>query len=154
MTNTEYIDMVSKLMKGSRNYDYWKRVKKEFKNISCQSLFDALSVMEVGYLLEEIKPQKKLCYRNALLTACAFHCDYVEGFVNINGFPIEHAFCKKNGIYFDPTLEVVDITLDVKKLSYTSIYERDYKEVVKIANELEMYGPFASHEYSQQKIKV
>ena len=147
MTNTEFINTVSYLTRNSDGASYWERVQKESKNVKVESVFDALSVMQVGYLVGRIKPKKKMCYANALITALAFHCEYVEGYVNIQGCPIEHAFCKKDGKYFDPTLEIVDLKLEVTNLEYTSIYERDSKEVLKIANEEGTYGPFSRKEY-------
>ena len=149
MNNVEYIMLCEKLQRGSKKHAYWQKVVRNQKDVPIRSVWQALPLPMMSKLLGNIRPKKKECYKNALLVAQYLHCDYVEGYVNIGGLPIEHAFNKMNGSYFDVTLELA-LGDKVDKYEYTSIMELDRERVLDIASELELYGPYASYVYSKQ----
>ena len=74
--------------------------------------------------VELVKPSlgAKACFLNAQKVAFKKECNYVLGFINVNGIPIEHAWNYKD-TYFDYTLtkpydyyELIQVNVKVLKL--------------------------------------
>jgi hypothetical protein len=64
---------------------------------------------------------------------------YVEGYLNMRGLPIEHAFNMVDGKYVDCTIELA-LGRDVTEDTYVKIGEFDINTVREILLQNEFYG--------------
>ncbi len=76
-----------------------------------ESMEEILSKEEMGHIKKYIRPKPKMCYENAFKVAeyleeTGHDAKYVEGFINMKGLPIEHAFVQVDGKFIDPTIEL------------------------------------------------
>lgn len=94
----KYIESLSLAFGG-----VYTSIAENAREIEISSAEDVLSAEEMDYIVKRIGIKKKECYRNALLIAQYLGCEYCEGYVNVC-FPIEHAFNRRNGKYFDLTI--------------------------------------------------
>lgn len=88
----------------------YKQKAKDATSVDIVSVYDIFTEEEVKQILKYIRPKVKECYKNAYNMADVFqdrNVEYVEGYLNMGGLPIEHAFNVIDGKYFDITLELV-----------------------------------------------
>jgi len=94
------------------------------------------------------RPELKECYKNA--AKCCFineGVNYVEGYAMFMGIPIEHAWCEKDGKYFDPT---VDGVLDSSFDEYLAVVELTPDEILEYQRKTGMYGPYLSEVFKDK----
>lgn len=89
--------------------------------------------------LKRIKAKPKECYMNALAVCLENpHIEYVEGFIEVHGVPIEHAWNCLNGKHFDLTSEALG-QLDCP---HQSIMVIPGNSVIKFAAKSLVSGPY------------
>ena len=81
------------------------------QSVEVTSIYDVFDEDTIEKIKTRIAPQKKGCYQNAYKLCDRINDDrydikYCEGFLNYNGFPIEHAWNSVNGVYIDITSEL------------------------------------------------
>lgn len=102
---------------------------------------------QVKKINEKYPPLPKACYLNASHLALNVPgCIYVEGIVSFNGIPIDHAWNKINGKYFDSTY---DIALEGHTPfdEYLAIIELDKDELKKYQKQGSEYESLISKVY-------
>lgn len=84
---------------------WFKKIAEVARPVKMHRAADVLDDFQMEYLLHVIKPEKKQCYKNALLLAQAFpEIKYCEGKVAAP-VVIDHAFNKVGDKYIDITFE-------------------------------------------------
>ena len=123
----------------------FKQKAKDATSVEITSIYDIFSPEEIKQIKKYVKPQMKQCYKNAYHMADFFEdlgVEYVEGYLNMNGLPIEHAFNVIDGKYFDITMELaLKKHFDRERTdTYVSIGTFSVNEVRKILLQNEFYG--------------
>jgi hypothetical protein len=93
--------------------------------------------------LKQIKPKPKNCYLNALAVCMRNHdVKYVEGYIEVHGVPLEHAWNCYKGIHFDVTEEVLNTANNPVKCVHQCILILDCEKVFYYASTIGMSGPY------------
>lgn len=79
----------------------------------------------------------KQCYDNCFHLAHYLDCTYVLGVANCGGFPVAHAWLKRNGHYIDPTLDVIQ---DKVGDQYHMVIEVEAKDLIAFSEDLAKHG--------------
>ena len=138
-TIIQYLQHLSELTKGARGGEVYQQALQKAQTVKVISTADAVGKLNAKKV-ERLDIQLKACYRNALLTAIALECDYVEGYMAYENmpFPFEHAWCYKDGKYFDPT---ADFALKTKESrTYVQLVRVNYAEALAISRKVGYAG--------------
>lgn len=138
-TIIQYLQHLSELTKGARGGEVYQQALQKAQTVKVISTADAVGKLNAKKV-EWLDIQLKACYRNALLTAIALECDYVEGYMAYENmpFPFEHAWCYKDGKYFDPT---ADFALKTKESrTYVQLVKVKYTEALAISRKVGYTG--------------
>ena len=132
------------LTKGTKQEKYFASKIKNGKAVSCVSVRDVFTNDEIKKIRRFVRPQKRMCYKNAHLMALAFpdRVKYVEGEVSImcGRLGIEHAWNLVDGKYYvDVTFEMA-LNEDVTQEGYVSIGVYDVDTINDVARETGVYG--------------
>ena len=116
---------------SGRQREFFNFKLQHAKEVAPVSIHDVFTAEEIERIMEEVRPEKKHCFKNATLMAQLFpDVVYVEGELGIMGvIGIEHAFNRKGDKYFDVTMEMC-LGKNVTKESYVSILEEDDKDAL------------------------
>ena len=112
-------------------------------SVDIVSVYDVFDEKTIEYIKKRIKPQPKCCYENAYKLCDRMYDDkydikYCEGYLNMKGLPIDHAFNCVNGQYVDITIE---LALDRKlEDTYVKYCEYDIDQVREILVQNGFYG--------------
>lgn len=114
----------------------WNKAKELLKTVKIEP---TKSVKGVD--LTRIKAKPHSCYLNAL-AVCMVNPEvkYVEGYIEVHGVPLDHAWNYYNGVYFDVTEEVIDSEL--KDCPHRAIMVLSSPEVMGFAAEKSVSGPY------------
>lgn len=125
---------------------YYEQVLKDLQSVEVKSMHDILLDEEIEDILECVQPEIKQCYKNATLLAMYYDCfDYCEGFVNVNGMAINHAWNKFTNpetgevSYIDMTFEKT-LDEDVTKYEYAVIGTYNRNELWEVMKQSNVYG--------------
>ena len=138
-TIIQYLQHLSELTKGARGGEVYQQALQKAQTVKVISTADAVGKLNAKKV-EWLDIQLKACYRNALLTAIALECDYVEGYMAYEKYavPFEHAWCYKDGKYFDPT---ADFALKTKESrTYVQLVRVNYAEALAISRKVGYTG--------------
>ena len=138
-TIIQYLQNLSELTKGARGEEVYQQALQKAQTVKVISTADAVGKLNAKKV-EWLDIQLKACYRNALLTAIALECDYVEGYMAYEKYavPFEHAWCYKDGKYFDPT---ADFALKTKESrTYVQLVRVNYAEALAISRKVGYTG--------------
>ena len=139
LTQYKFIASVSSGMQK----EYYESVVKDAKDVKISSIYDVFTEEEIERIKSRVHPKKKQCYANSyhLCTAglLGYNILYCEGFTEVCGIPIEHAFNKVNDLYVDITLELA-VGDDVKKNDYVLIGEYQPDKALELMAERGVYG--------------
>ena len=138
-TIMQYLQHLSELTKGARGGEVYQQALQKAQTVKVISTADAVGKLNAKKV-EWLDIQLKACYRNALLTAIALECDYVEGYMAYEKYavPFEHAWCYKDGKYFDPT---ADFALKTKESrTYVQLVRVNYAEALAISRKVGYTG--------------
>lgn len=135
------LNLYAKSSSGAQQALYKQKIK-DADSISISHLNEVLNNEEIKYIKQQgIKPKE--CYRNAFVTCEVLETNhdvkYVEGYLNIKGLPIEHAFVLCDGKYIDPTIELA-LKNDLTNDTYIKLGEFELNDVRKIIIENEFWG--------------
>lgn len=117
---------------------------KDADSINIELMNDILEEQEISDLNKHGDIRPKECFRNAFivcerLEARGHNVKYCEGYINMKGFPIEHAFVKVDEHYIDPTVELA-LKRDPTEDRYVVIGEFTTNEVRTVIIENEFWG--------------
>jgi 8-oxo-dGTP diphosphatase len=107
---------------------------------------------QVDKFLKEESALMKQCFVNAAkLATSGKSILYVEGFISINGAPMEYAFNKIGEDYFDITKDFADLTLSDNSEDIvedcTSVMELDSHQLLQYLLTTESYGSFTKQKF-------
>lgn len=139
MSNTiNYIKSICRVTVGEPR-QMWNEYKRRSKVVQITPIREVLTDEEINFILEYIKPKQHECYRNAHEATRILGVKYVEGFVEIGGLPIDHAFNRRGDKYFDITFELV---LKEEAKEYVSSWDINGLECNRIALATGIYGSY------------
>ena len=125
--------------------ELFKQKAEDADSIDIVPLNEVFTEQEIQEIKRRLRPQPKMCYENAYKLMDRFSYDsnheieYVEGYINMKGFPIEHAFNKVDGKYVDVTIELA-LGKDPTEDTYVKIGEFDLDAVREILLQNQYYG--------------
>lgn len=125
--------------------ELFKQKAEDADSIDIVPLNEVFTEQEIQEIKRRLRPQPKMCYENAYKLMDRFSYDsnheieYVEGYINMKGFPIEHAFNKVDGKYVDVTIELA-LGKDPTEDTYVKIGEFDLDTVREILLQNQFYG--------------
>ena len=124
--------------------ELFKQKVKDADSVDVVPLSEVFTEEEIKEIKKRIHPQPKCCYENAWKLCDRFEYEgkhdikYCEGYLNMKGLPIEHAFNKVDDKYVDITIE---LALNRKiEDTYITIGEFDTDNVREILIQNEFYG--------------
>ena len=117
---------------------------KDADSVDIVPLSDVFTEEEIERIKKDVRPLPKMCYENAYKLADRLYdldkdIKYVEGYINMHGLPIDHAFNSVDGKYVDCTIELA-LGKDPRKDSYVKIGEYDLDKVREVLVENGYYG--------------
>ena len=126
--------------------ELFKQKVKDADSVDIVPLSEVFTKEEIAEIKKYHRPIPKECYKNAW-SLCEFgefsnhKITYCEGYLNMKGFPIEHAFNKVDGKYIDATIELA-LHRDVSKEGDTYVVLGEYStdDVRKILLQNGFYG--------------
>ena len=112
--------------------------------MTCVRLDDVFSKEEIELIKMAVRPEKRMCFKNAHMLTCLFpdRVKYVEGEVTIfgGGIGIEHAWNLVDGEhYVDLTFELA-LGEDVTKEGYVMLGAYDAKTLRRVTHKTGYYG--------------
>jgi hypothetical protein len=117
---------------------------KDANSVDIVPLSEVFTEEEIKEIKRRIHPQPKCCYENAWKLCDRFEYEdkheikYCEGYLNMKGLPIEHAFNCVDGKYVDITVELA-LNRPIED-TYITIGEYSTDEVREILIQNEYYG--------------
>ena len=141
----EILNFYAKNMSGVQQELYKQKIK-DADSVDIVPLSEVFSEEEIEDIERIVRPQPKCCYENAwkLCDRLAYgkhDIKYCEGYLNMRGLPIDHAFNKVDGKYVDITIELA-LNKDISKEedTYVIIGEYDDNQVREILLQNGFYG--------------
>ncbi len=140
------IDMLgffAKSCSGVQQALFQQKVK-DADSVDVVPLSEVFTEQEINEIKKRVNPRAKMCYENAwkLCDRFAYDSDhdikYCEGYLNMKGLPIEHAFNKVDGKYVDITIELA-LNREIED-TYIVIGEFETVDVVEILLQNGYYG--------------
>lgn len=132
------------LTQGQKQSDFFAKKLKDGKIVTCVRLEDVFSKEEIELIKMAVRPEKRMCFKNAHMLTCLFpdRVKYVEGEVTIcgGGIGIEHAWNFVDGEhYVDLTFELA-LGEDVTKEGYVMLGAYDAKTLRRVTHKTGYYG--------------
>ena len=140
----QMLEFFAKNMSGVQS-ELFKQKAEDADSVDIVPLSEVFTPEEIKEIKKRVRPRPKMCYENAykLMDRLFYDSDheieYVEGYINMKGFPIEHAFNKVDGKYVDITIELA-LGRDPAEDTYVKIGEFDLDTVREILLQNEFYG--------------
>ena len=140
----DMLQFFAKSCSGYQQYLFDKKAK-DADSVEISPLSEVFSPEEIEEIKKRVHPQPKMCYENAWKLMDRFYYEgnheitYCEGYINMKGLPIEHAFNKVDGKYVDVTIELA-LKKNPKEDTYIVIGEFDEEQVRDILLENGFYG--------------
>lgn len=141
----EILNFYAKNMSGVQQELYKQKIK-DADSVDIVPLSEVFSKEEIEDIERIVRPQPKCCYENAWklcdrLSYGKHDIKYCEGYLNMRGLPIDHAFNKVDGKYVDITIELA-LNKDISKEedTYVIIGEYDDNQVREILLQNGFYG--------------
>ena len=142
----EILNFYAKNMSGVQQKLYKQKIK-DANSVDIVPLSEVFSEEEIKEIKYRIHPQPKCCYENAWKLCDRFEyegnhkIEYCEGYLNMKGLPIDHAFNKVDDKYVDVTIELA-LGRDIAKENdtYITIGEYDTNKVREILLQNGFYG--------------
>lgn len=139
----EMLEFFAKNSSGVQQKLFAQKVK-DADSVDVVPLSEVFSDDEIKEIKKRIHPQPKCCYENAWKLCDRFEYEgkheikYCEGYLNMKGLPIEHAFNCVDGKYVDITVE---LALNRKiEDTYVTIGEYSTEQVREILIQNGFYG--------------
>ena len=140
------IDMLNLFAQNSSGVSQklYKQKINDANSVDVVQLSEVFNDDEIEEIKKRIHPQPKCCYENAWKLCDRFEYEgkheikYCEGYLNMKGLPIEHAFNKVDGKYVDITKELA-INKNIED-TYIAVGEYNTDEVRNILIQNGFYG--------------
>lgn len=139
----DMLDFFAKSCSGVQQALFKQKVK-DANSVDVVPLSEVFTKQEIKEIKKRVNPKAKMCYENAwkLCDRFAYDSDhdikYCEGYLNMKGLPIEHAFNKVDGKYVDITIELA-LNKEIED-TYVVIGEFETIDVVEILLQNGYYG--------------
>lgn len=139
----DMLDFFAKSCSGVQQALFKQKVK-DADSVDVVPLSEVFTEQEIKEIKKRVNPKAKMCYENAwkLCDRFAYDSDhdikYCEGYLNMKGLPIEHAFNKVDGKYVDITIELA-LNREIED-TYVVIGEFETVDVVEILLQNGYYG--------------
>lgn len=136
----ENLCQLASLMSGKQK-EYYDRMIKDARLVKIYRLQEIFSDEEIECIKLKYKPEIKACYKNATLfsTLClSYNVEYVEGFIDVQGLLVEHAWNKIDDKYVDITLELALQTSPI--IEHVAIGEYNKDIVLNHITNTNVYG--------------
>ena len=139
----DMLDFFAKNMSGVQQ-EFYKKMKEDADSVDIVPLKEVFSDEEIKEIKKRVNPKPKACYENAWKLCDRFEFDgdhdikYCEGYLNMKGLPIDHAFNKVDGKYVDITIELA-LNREIED-TYVVIGEYDTDKVREILLQNGFYG--------------
>lgn len=117
---------------------------KDANSVDIVPLSEVFTEAEIKEIKRRVHPQPKCCYENAWKLCDRFEYEgkheikYCEGYLNMKGLPIDHAFNYVDGKYVDITIELA-LGKEIED-TYVTIGEYSTDEVREILIQNQYYG--------------
>ena len=139
----DMLDFFAKNLQGVQGALY-KQKAEDADSVDIVPLSEVFTEEEIEQIKKYVRPKPKMCYENAYKLADRLYglgkdIKYVEGYINMKGFPIEHAFNSVDGKYVDCTIELA-LGRDPREDTYVKIGEFDLNDVRKVLVDNGYYG--------------
>lgn len=126
------------------------RISPEIGKAAWQRAIELLTTVEIqpsksieGVNLKQIKAKAKECYLNALGVCMRNHdVEYVEGYLEVHGIPLDHAWNRYKGQDFDLTQEALGKEDQKVECPHRAIMVLSNREAMKFALAIGMSGPY------------
>lgn len=139
----DMLNFFAKSCSGVQQELFSQKVK-DANSVDIVPLSEVFTEKEIKEIKRRIHPQPKCCYENAWKLCDKFEYEgkheikYCEGYLNMKGLPIEHAFNYVDGKYVDITIELA-LNKNVED-TYITIGEYSTDEVREILVQNGFYG--------------
>lgn len=139
----DMLDFFAKNMSGVQQ-EFYKKMKEDADSVDIVPLKEVFSDKEIKEIKKRVNPKPKACYENAWKLCDRFEFDsnhnikYCEGYLNMKGLPIDHAFNKVDGKYVDITIELA-LNREIED-TYVVVGEYDTDKVREILLQNGFYG--------------
>ena len=137
----------SELCSGRQKMFYEQQLRDVHK-VQCVSIHDVFDATEIYRIKRYVKPEPRMCYRNAHLLTALFpdRVQYIEGYVAIfnGGWGIEHAWNKVGDVYVDVTFEMA-LNEDPTKELYMALGTYNLATITEVTSETGYYGSIYNH---------
>lgn len=139
----QMLDFFAKNTSGYQQKLYQDKLN-DADSVDLVSVYDVFDEETIKQIKRRINPKPKCCYENAykLCDRFAYEKDYdikyCEGYLNMKGLPIDHAFNCVNGQYVDITIELA-LGREIED-TYIKYCEYDIDKVREILVENGFYG--------------
>lgn len=113
-------------------------------SVDIVSVYDVFDEATIDKIKKYVNPKPKCCYENAYKLCDRFDYEkdydikYCEGYLNMRGLPIDHAFNCVNGKYVDITIELA-LEKEIED-TYVKYCEYDIDTVREILIQNQFYG--------------
>ena len=137
------LDFFARYMFGVQQ-EFYKKMKEDADSVDIVPLKEVFSDEEIKEIKKRVNPKPKACYENAWKLCDRFEFDgdhdikYCEGYLNMKGLPIDHAFNKVDGKYVDITVELA-LNREIED-TYVIVGEYDTDKVREILLQNGFYG--------------
>ena len=139
------IEMLKFFAQNTSGYqkDLYTKKAADADSVDVVPLSEVFTEEEIKEIKKLINPKPKMCYENAWKLCDRFGYEnhdikYCEGYLNMKGLPIEHAFNKVDGKYVDITVELA-LKRPIED-TYVTIGEFDTDKVREILLQNGFYG--------------
>lgn len=126
---------------SGKQKEWYEKMLADARVVKVSPLSDIFTPDEIEIIKKVVRPQKKQCYKNAILTATLLTkkgVKYCEGKCTCCGIGLDHAFNKIGDRYFDVTAELALGKLDAQE--YMVLGEYSPKEVLQVIEKQGYYG--------------
>lgn len=139
------LKQMAAMLKNSNQGSFYQSKVDSAKDVKVVSCSEVLTKAQINHIKNVIKPQKRECYRNALLVAQYLGCEYCEGQMLLY-FGIDHAFNKVGDKYIDVTKEFA-LEEKPEDSEYITIGEYSADEAMRVAVERGIYGDVFNYKF-------
>lgn len=149
----EYLQGIVELTKRApMQQPYYKQQLEDLKPIKLSKLSDVFTNEIIKSIIKDtIQPEPKMCYRNATLLTQWFPdlVQYCEGYIEVQGVVLEHAFNKVGDHYVDITAEIA-LEEDPTNKTYGLLASYSWNEIERQMFATEVYGGVYEFYYKER----